>query len=674
MSTRLMRRLVVLTSFALAVTVLPVLPAAAATTACPDTIASSGFQDLGGLTADTIDAIDCVAYYGIAQGISATAFDPNAAVTRWQMALFLTRTAVDLGISLPSGVSQGFVDLGGLTSQTVTAINQLAQLGITTGTSATTYSPNNVVSRWQMALFLTRLYDEAGFTLPSGTSQGFTDISGFVASTQTAINQLVQIGVTTGTSATTYSPNDPVLRWQMALFLARELEAGKASPLVVSISPDTSASPTDETVTLSGTVLTPDGDPVANQYVDVFVGSLNSSGTCSLDTDATIGGGADAGSGTNCRIDTADPRTNSNGAFSIELAHDSTIETDTIYAWTGPIGTLFDDDVIRAKDSTSVQWTLSPDDLEAPGVLAEYEESSGFQAYLVDEDDEILPIPGQTIYFIVTRGTTEITTRTVSTNSSGIATLNYTGPDDPGVGDSATTVDTVRVLWDKDNDQNFDPDEIEILSTVTWDDELPRSDTAELTQSRDYSLEGQSHTVTITVEDKFGDGVSGAEVNFTVAGANVEAETRTTNSSGVASFSYTATDPGVDTIDAEVDIGANASIDIAFGSVDDLMHYVAEDGPDLPGLTDFDIIALETGSNRIIVVEAGTSNVYRLDYDSNDTFEIDGNPNRSLSQFETAASQIEDLPVVDGAGLIGVTTNPYDEDTADLSVWTLTTS
>ena len=58
---------------------------------------------------------------------------------------------------------------------------------------------------------------------PAATpSAGFTDIGGLDATTQTAINCLFAFGITTGTSATTYSPNDTITRWQMALFLIRQ--------------------------------------------------------------------------------------------------------------------------------------------------------------------------------------------------------------------------------------------------------------------------------------------------------------------------------------------------------------------------------------------------------------------------------------------------------------------
>ena len=111
----------------------------------------------------------------------------------------------------------------GFTDTTSTDVDCIASYGITTGVTATTYEPSANVPRWQMALYLTRTASVAGSTLGSGADQGFTDISGYSAAIQTAINQLKQLGVTTGTTATTYSPDDNVTREQMAMFVERLL-------------------------------------------------------------------------------------------------------------------------------------------------------------------------------------------------------------------------------------------------------------------------------------------------------------------------------------------------------------------------------------------------------------------------------------------------------------------
>ena len=198
---------------------------------CPSSIPAAGFTDIGGVQADAVSAINCIAFYKITTGTTATTYSPNNQVTRWQMALFLTRQATVHGVTLPSGADQGFTDLTGIQADAVTAINQLKQLGITTGTTATTFNPNGVVNRWQMALFLSRLVTAAGVTLPATpVGGGFTDLTGVQADAAKAINQLFDVGITTGTTATTFNPNGNVNRWQMALFLARTAAADNVAP------------------------------------------------------------------------------------------------------------------------------------------------------------------------------------------------------------------------------------------------------------------------------------------------------------------------------------------------------------------------------------------------------------------------------------------------------------
>jgi SpoIID/LytB domain protein len=165
--------------------------------------------------------INCLAELGITAGTSPTTYEPLGLVSRWQMAIFLVRTAEVLGIELPDGADQGFTDLGGLSEEAVKAVNQLRQLDITAGVTPTTYGPNGAVPRWQMALFLIRLHRAVGFELPSGTDHGFVDLNGLDPATITAINQLADLRVTAGTSATTFSPASDVTREQMATFLAR---------------------------------------------------------------------------------------------------------------------------------------------------------------------------------------------------------------------------------------------------------------------------------------------------------------------------------------------------------------------------------------------------------------------------------------------------------------------
>jgi phage tail protein X len=259
-------------AMALALTTIA-LPVAAATAACPATIPNSGFTDLSGLDAVTIDAIDCLVFYGITKGTSTTTYSPQTEVARWQMALFLVRSAAAMGVSLPTGSDQGFSDITGLDAATQLAINQLAQLGITKGITPTTFEPNLGVARWQMALFLVRLIElDTGVVQPM-TIAPFQDVGGLDQEVQRAINRLYELGVAKGTTATTFSPFVTVLRWQTALFLTRALDVESVTPppgtsgLTVSVSSLSLLAGSQ--VTITATLIADDGSPVPGVAVQL---------------------------------------------------------------------------------------------------------------------------------------------------------------------------------------------------------------------------------------------------------------------------------------------------------------------------------------------------------------------------------------------------------------------
>ena len=668
----------VMVVFGLLVGLFPALPALALVSeACPTTVPTKGFTDLGGQTADTVDAIDCVAHFGIAQGTTATAFSPNTSVLRWQMALFLVRSAAALGQTLPSGASQGFTDIAGFDAATQTAINQLKQMNITTGTSNSTFGPNGTVPRWQMALFLTRLLVNVGVTLPNGASQGFTDISGFDAATQAAINQLRQLGISLGTTSTAFSPNLEVARWQMALFLARGLETAGGVPFRITGVLSTTFAQGGATVVLTITVRNPNGTVASGRRVDVFAASsLDGSGRCVLDGDADIAGGDEA-TGTNCVLDNGDPVTNGSGVITLNLTHSATQEVDNIYMWTGEIGETFDLQDVRGEALLQLTWGPAPTGLNLPAsVLAPYGGSGSITAQLTGAGGAAVPMANQAIRFIVQRGGTTILSQTVQTSANGSATLTYTGPADPGGGDAPTLTDTVTAFWDKDND-NVDDGTAEFNDTgnVVWDDDLPVGTTAALIQTEVSTMLAVNTTITITVRNKFGQPVNGATVNFD---SPLTAGTAITNSSGVATHTYqSASDTGPDVIDAEVDLNGNGNLsdpgDLDFSDVPNLTHYWVEGAGTLAGLLEFDVIASNSSANTIDVVQIGASNYYRLAYDDNDQFNVNGGAADSLAQFESAVAGLS-LPDLDGDEATELVTNPYSTPSGSASVFLLETS
>jgi hypothetical protein len=147
---------------------------------------------------------------GITSGCGGGYFCPTTAVSREQMASFLTRA-----IGLPSAPADYFVD--DWASQHQGDINRLAYAGITGGCSAVQYCPTGTVTREQMASFLVR-----ALQLPTTTTDYFTDDEHSVH--EPDINRLAAAGITAGCTATTYCPSGVVTREQMAAFLHRALD------------------------------------------------------------------------------------------------------------------------------------------------------------------------------------------------------------------------------------------------------------------------------------------------------------------------------------------------------------------------------------------------------------------------------------------------------------------
>ena len=110
----------------------------------------------------------------------------------------------------------------GFTDTTSTDVDCIKMFGITQGATADTYEPAGNIPRWQMALFLHRMFVPTGLAAAGATTvPAFTDTSGLSAEIQAAVTAIASHGITVGTTATTFSPDDNVTREQMALFLYR---------------------------------------------------------------------------------------------------------------------------------------------------------------------------------------------------------------------------------------------------------------------------------------------------------------------------------------------------------------------------------------------------------------------------------------------------------------------
>lgn len=148
---------------------------------------------------------------GITTGTSRTTFSPDAHVTRGQLATFLHRFAAEPTDAPIAPFADTDPD-----AFYADGVNWMVEQGITKGTGPSTFSPDDAVTRGQLAAFLHRyagnpdVADEASFADVARTA--------FFAE---AVDYLVAQSITTGTSPSTFSPDSPVTRGQLATFLWR---------------------------------------------------------------------------------------------------------------------------------------------------------------------------------------------------------------------------------------------------------------------------------------------------------------------------------------------------------------------------------------------------------------------------------------------------------------------
>jgi uncharacterized protein YkwD len=169
------------------------------------TTSTGGFTDVGASAFRS--EIAWLSAEEITGGCTASRFCPTAAVTREQMASFLTRAT-----TMPQASRDWFRDDGA--SMHEGSINRIATASVAAGCTTVKYCPSSRVTREQMASFLARALD-----LPPATRDWFRDDEGSVH--EGAINRLADAGITGGCASGRFCPGSAVTREQMAGFLYR---------------------------------------------------------------------------------------------------------------------------------------------------------------------------------------------------------------------------------------------------------------------------------------------------------------------------------------------------------------------------------------------------------------------------------------------------------------------
>lgn len=157
------------------------------------------------------DAVQWAVKNGITNGTGKNTFSPNTVCSRYQIVMFLWRAAGQP--EAKAAVSFADVKHGDIFYE---AVQWAVERGITKGTSSTSFSPFAPCTRGQIVTFL---YRSAGSPTISGACN-FSDVSAG-SFCRDAVIWASSEGITKGTSAGRFSPNEGCTRAQVVTFLYR---------------------------------------------------------------------------------------------------------------------------------------------------------------------------------------------------------------------------------------------------------------------------------------------------------------------------------------------------------------------------------------------------------------------------------------------------------------------
>ena len=157
------------------------------------------------------DAVQWAVKNGITNGTGKNTFSPNNVCSRYQIVMFLWRAAGQP--EAKAAVSFADVKPGDIFYE---AVQWAVERGITKGTSSTSFSPFAPCTRGQIVTFL---YRSAGSPKVSGACN-FSDVSS-CSFCHDAVIWASSEGITNGTSAGRFSPNEGCTRAQVVTFLYR---------------------------------------------------------------------------------------------------------------------------------------------------------------------------------------------------------------------------------------------------------------------------------------------------------------------------------------------------------------------------------------------------------------------------------------------------------------------
>ncbi|MYC68640.1 MAG: hypothetical protein F4X12_20180 [Acidobacteriia bacterium] len=592
-------------------------------------------------------AINCLAYYGVTIGYGDGTFRPNQDVARYEMVLFMERSARIAGADAAE-VVQDFATTG---SDPVNRADMALLIARLLASATGNDSRVNVVLRSDGIFTVGGTEPDDAF-IDSRRSQPVTKDS--------AASALFELGVAKGTGGGNFSPEGHVTRGEMAAFITRALAHTTARPEGVSIQ---QYLPGEVTVSVRDEFFA----PVASVDLDVFSiptpdarRAFRSDGSCSsLVTDQT--------GSRSCEIDVLDPVTGPDGDYTIGLAATDEPEL-TVWGWTGELG-----DMIRRGDRELVSAEVSTQGVEATGVkvtnsLPENATRAHFGSTVIvtvqlvganglravpPEDGASYTIRKEAYNQIDGTATatpsslTQRMTETVEVDSSGKIEFILEAVD-PEPNDTGDTADD-EILWrytvtPVGDSPEFD-EPVENVEVVFTDAD-PVATTIDLATQVKYLRAARSSTrpannvVIATVTDQYGQPFRGARVQLASTSTDfLFSGFVTTGSSGTARIAYQHSGTG------GITETLTASLEGVTGGPESTVDFLWAADPEFFGFEEttsggtYVVLAADPRRNEV-VVDLGTPAV--VVYDGNDRFRLDGTI-VSLSLFESVlANELDD--------------------------------
>ena len=170
-------------------------------------------------TAWYYDAVEYMYENGMMNGTSDTTFSPNATTTRAMIVTMLHRLEGE-----PDASDVNFTDIAS-GMYYADAVAWAQENGVVNGTSETTFSPDQAITREQLATILYRYAQVKGYDVTASNNlDAYTDASQISAYALTAMQWANAEGLITGNTATTINPTGDATRAEVATILMRFAE------------------------------------------------------------------------------------------------------------------------------------------------------------------------------------------------------------------------------------------------------------------------------------------------------------------------------------------------------------------------------------------------------------------------------------------------------------------